>query len=309
MRTANKMTSRKYKFIYKTTNNINGKIYIGQHITDRLNDGYKCSGIVIEQAFKKYGKHNFKMDILEFYEGDSKEEFNNLERSYIEKFDSINPEVGYNRTLCCGGGFLGEEVYKKRFYRHSEEAKRKISIANKGKVVSKETIEKMRKANLGKVNNNCKKKTIEERKKRVISRKRERPVLQYDLNGNFIREWESICEAGRFYGLCYGASSIKVACDNPNRTCKGFKWKYKETKEEIENIEIVSAKRSYEVKHPRKGNMRIEQYDKDMNLINVYDSVRNAARGVNLVNATSIKRACDNFPVFTARGYYWKRIY
>lgn len=309
MRTANKMTNRKYKFIYKTTNNINGKIYIGQHITDRLSDGYKGSGIVIEQAFKKYGKHNFKMDILEFYEGDSKEEFNNLERSYIEKFDSINPEIGYNRTLCCGGGFLGEEVYKKRFYRHSEEAKRKISIANKGKVISKESIEKMRKIKLGKINNNRKKKTIEERKKRVISRKRERPILQYDLNGNFIREWESVCEAGKFYGLCYGASAIKVACDNPNRTCKGFKWKYKETNEERENVEVVSAKRSYEVKHPRKGNMRIEQYDKDMNLINVYDSVRNAARGVNLVNATSIKRACDNFPVFTARGYYWKRVY
>lgn len=309
MRTANKMTNRKYKFIYKTTNNINGKIYIGQHITDRLSDGYKGSGIVIEQAFKKYGKHNFKMDILEFYEGDSKEEFNNLERSYIEKFDSINPEIGYNRTLCCGGGFLGEEVYKKRFYRHSEEAKRKISIANKGKVISKESIEKMRKTKLGKINNNRKKKTIEERKKRVISRKRERPVLQYDLNGNFIREWESVCEAGKFYGLCYGASAIKVACDNPNRTCKGFKWKYKETNEERENVEVVSAKRSYEVKHPRKGNMRIEQYDKDMNLINVYDSVRNAVRGVNLVNATSIKRACDNFPVFTARGYYWKRVY
>ena len=48
MRTANKMTNRKYKFIYKTTNNINGKIYIGQHITDRLSDGYKGSGIVIE---------------------------------------------------------------------------------------------------------------------------------------------------------------------------------------------------------------------------------------------------------------------
>lgn len=87
------------------------------------------------------------------------------------------------------------------------------------------------------------------------------------------------------------------------------KWKYKETNEERENVEVVSAKRSYEVKHPRKGNMRIEQYDKDMNLINVYDSVRNAARGVNLVNATSIKRAYDNFPVFTARGYYWKRVY
>lgn len=309
MRTANKMTNRKYKFIYKTTNNINGKIYIGQHITDRLNDGYKGSGIVIEQAFKKYGKHNFKMDILEFYEGDSKEEFNNLERSYIEKFDSINPEIGYNRTLCCGGGFLGEEVYKKRVYRHSEEAKRKISIANKGKVVLKESIEKMRKTKLGKINNNHKKKTIEERKKRVISRKRERPILQYDLDGNFIREWGSVCEAGKFYGLCYGASGIRTACDNPNRTCKGFKWKYKETNEERENIEITSSKRSYEVKYPRKGNMRIEQYDKDMNFINTHDSFSNAARSVNLVNGTAIKRACDNFPVFTARGYYWKKIY
>lgn len=309
MRTANKMTNRKYKFIYKTTNNINGKIYIGQHITDRLNDGYKGSGIVIEQVFKKYGKHNFKIDILEFYEGDSKEEFNNLERSYIEKFDSINPEVGYNRTLCCGGGFLGEEVYKKRFYRHSEEAKRKIGLAHKGKVISKESIEKMRKTKLGKINNNRKKKTIEERKKRVISRKRERPILQYDLNGNFIREWESVCEAGKFYGLCYGASGIRTACNNPNRTCKGFKWKYKETNEERENIEIASSKRSYEVKYPRKGNMRIEQYDKDMNFINTYDSFSNAARSVNLVNGTAIKRACDNFPVFTARGYYWKRIY
>ena len=60
--------------------------------------------------------------------------------------------------------------------------------------------------------------------------------MQYDLNGNFIREWESVCEAGKFYGLCYGASGIRTACNNPNRTCKGFKWKYKETNEERENI-------------------------------------------------------------------------
>lgn len=125
MRIANKMTNRKYKFIYKTTNNINGKIYIGQHITDRLNDGYKGSGIVIEQAFKKYGKHNFKIDILEFYEGDSKEEFNNLERSYIEKFDSINLEVGYNRTLCCGGGFL---VIRKGFIDIQKKQKERLDL-------------------------------------------------------------------------------------------------------------------------------------------------------------------------------------
>lgn len=47
-------------YIYKVTNIINGKYYIGQHRTKKLNDGYLGSGTNIIRAIKKYGKENFK---------------------------------------------------------------------------------------------------------------------------------------------------------------------------------------------------------------------------------------------------------
>jgi hypothetical protein len=49
--------------IYKTTNLINGKIYVGQD--SKNNPKYLGSGIVLNHAIKKYGKDNFKKEILE----------------------------------------------------------------------------------------------------------------------------------------------------------------------------------------------------------------------------------------------------
>lgn len=310
MRCVNKLAPRKYKFIYKTTNLVNGKIYIGQHATDIIRDGYKGSGIALKNAFKKYGRNNFKLEILEFYEGDSKEEFNELEQKYVEKFDSTNPEKGYNRTLCCGGGYIGEEAYKNRHYRHSKEAKEKISRANKGKVVSRYSIEASRLSNIGKVNyhNESKEKSQEERVQKKISRKRERRVCQYTLEGEFIQEWDSINEAGRSLGLDKTASSIRIACKDWNRTAKGFKWKYKETDEErCEQLTPV-YKRATERKFFKKGNMIIEQYDLDDNFIQTFDSYSSAAREVGVSSGYQIKVACDCFPNKTVRSFYWKRI-
>jgi group I intron endonuclease len=51
--------------IYKTINLINGKIYIGQHYTS-VDDGYLGSGKYLLNAINKYGKENFKREILEF---------------------------------------------------------------------------------------------------------------------------------------------------------------------------------------------------------------------------------------------------
>lgn len=59
---------KKYNFVYKTTNLINGKIYIGVHKTNDMDDGYKGSGSTLKKAFIKYGKNNFKRELLKEFD-------------------------------------------------------------------------------------------------------------------------------------------------------------------------------------------------------------------------------------------------
>ena len=112
----------KYRFIYKTTNLINGKIYVGQHSTNKFNDGYLGSGTRFNNSIKKYGKENFIREILEFC--NSIEELDKKEEFWIKELDSKNRDIGYNITN--GGKTVTGMI-------HSEESKRKISLSGKGK--------------------------------------------------------------------------------------------------------------------------------------------------------------------------------
>ena len=114
--------------IYCIKNTINGKCYIGQAIKlqKRLKAHWKnfssdsYSHIVIYKAFKKYGIENFELIILKTISDSlsqrTKKELDELEKFYIEKYDSYNN--GYNSTLGGDGGVLG--------YKHTEETKEKL---------------------------------------------------------------------------------------------------------------------------------------------------------------------------------------
>lgn len=58
---------RRFHYIYRITNKLNGKFYIGMHSTDNLNDGYFGSGKYLNNSINKHGKENHEMEILEYY--------------------------------------------------------------------------------------------------------------------------------------------------------------------------------------------------------------------------------------------------
>ena len=81
-------------YIYRVTNNINGKIYVGKHNGKVFDKNYYGSGVKIIRAIKKYSKENFTVDVLDWY--DSLDDCIAKERYYIKKLDSRNFETGYN---------------------------------------------------------------------------------------------------------------------------------------------------------------------------------------------------------------------
>ena len=128
--------------IYKTTNLINNKIYIGKDCKNK--PSYYGSGILIKRAIKKYGKENFKKETLEVC---NKDNICEREIFWISELNSQDIKIGYN---ICNGGESGPSLPGKlnpmygihRFgkssphygYRLNKESKLKISLANKGKL-------------------------------------------------------------------------------------------------------------------------------------------------------------------------------
>lgn len=127
--------------IYKITNKLNGKFYIGKHITENIDDGYMGSGLAIRRAIKKYGVENFTKEILFDVYGEDLMNF--LEEAIVDEA-FVAREDTYNIALGGQGGRL-----LLNYSPLSEETKKKISQAHKGKHLSEETIQKMLKTRQG----------------------------------------------------------------------------------------------------------------------------------------------------------------
>jgi group I intron endonuclease len=137
--------------IYKITNNINGKVYIGQTIGTSLNRRFTQHSrrkYCIGAAIRKYGKENFTIEEIDG--ANSLAELNYLEQHYIYIYNSLAPN-GYN--LMPGG----------RNSTHTEETKKKMSESAKKKIFTKEHRENIGKKNRGNTNNKGRKFSVEAR--------------------------------------------------------------------------------------------------------------------------------------------------
>jgi hypothetical protein len=153
--------------IYKSTNLINGKIYVGQDTKN--NPNYLGSGRILKFALKKYGIENFKKEILE--ECSTLDELNELEKYWIKKLNSTNKDIGYNVSF---GGQTG--WYKG--LKHTEETKKQYSLTRKDKLIgdkngmygkqhTEDSKKKMSKPQFGDKNGMYGKKQTEETKKKM----------------------------------------------------------------------------------------------------------------------------------------------
>lgn len=283
-----------YGIIYKVTNSINGKIYVGQttkELKERIKghyDAHKNPKNIFHKALKKYGFENFNWCVIDFAESqgelDIKEEFwIKFYKSYVG-FEDSN---GYNST---SGGRDGFYFYDEVIKKMSESQKEWIEENGHpkgmlGKTHSKETITKFKKHRKRSRNSNSKKvvklskegefiKSYEcmrdvsddiqkefnnndidavphisqcckgkiksaygyiwmyknEYNKfgiRSISKnKNKRSVIQLDINGNYIREFESIKEASEYIKVL--PRSLSRCLSGKRKTCGGYRWIYKD---------------------------------------------------------------------------------
>lgn len=134
--------------VYCITNLVNGKIYIGQTTknsverylledTWRANSGNNSKPLLY-RAYRKYGKEGFSITSL--IRPISKPQMDEMEKFFIRTLESRNRAIGYN--ICAGGQGTSRPC--------SQQTKDRISAATKGKIVSLESREKMRKSQSGK---------------------------------------------------------------------------------------------------------------------------------------------------------------
>ena len=131
-----------YYYIYKITNLINGKIYIGKHQTTDIDDDYFGSGKYLHRAFKKYGLENFRKDILLFLNNAEElalEERLVVNRDFVRRPDTYNLSIGGQNPILYGenNGFFNKT--------HSNNTKKRWSKQRKGRKLTNDW-----KANIGK---------------------------------------------------------------------------------------------------------------------------------------------------------------
>lgn len=221
------------------------KIYIGitqQDINKRWKNGYGYKNSYFGNAVKKYGWDNISHHVI--ISGVNKEFAMEMEKYFINLYQTTDKNIGYNQTT--GGEIpqITEDVKKKisdgnkKFWKEhpevvkriaekrkgiqfSEEHKRKLSEAKKGKKQPKEMIAKRVAKLTGEGNPFYGKRLPEQTIKNAIEKNR-KEVISIDEYGNKTTYY-SISEAAKHFGI--RPQSISIAIKKKSKS-KGYYWQY-----------------------------------------------------------------------------------
>lgn len=232
-------------YIYKITNTINGKVYVGQH--DGSKPHYFGSGEVLKKAVKKYGKEAFSREIV--IEGQfSKQELDALETHYIARFECFFPDFpnkGYNLTRGGDGlcGYVCSEATKELHRAKSPMSKPVVKLSLRGTLIAEYRSGKEAGDSLGisspAIYRACTgenrtaggfgwmfKKDYSNLKGKVAIRKSkaERPVGMYSLTGELLKVHPTIEQAARAIGC--KRNGIGNALIGIRPTSNGYQWRY-----------------------------------------------------------------------------------
>lgn len=284
--------------IYKITNQINGKIYIGQTIRNpklRWNE-HKSKSLCptskhghnyhLHCAIRKYGVENFTFEVID--ECKDEERFR-IETHYILLYHANDNRYGYNYVVEGQGRspYSSEEIlslWNKGFSRNEIAVMLKASPLTIGERLSAMGVSHQE--------------IVDRKKEEKWSNWQSKSVLQYTTSGDFVKEWKSATsceEAG------YLQSAVSNVCRRTQKSAYGFLWKYKEDSRDIrEWVDIYNARN---IRHRSKP---IAQYTKDGVLINKYDSALQAAKALGIKDKSRICRAAREHG--TSCGYRWEYV-
>jgi group I intron endonuclease len=225
LRVGDNMYNKKHMVgIYKITNP-NGKVYIGQSVNienRKLQYQYLSKyslGRKIRNSIKKYGWENHTHDVIEecsIEQLDEREIFWGKYYNVLDK-NELNLKLGNGRGLV------------------SDETKNIMSKSAK-EIMTPEHRKKLSDAKLGKKRSEKAKQSLRVPKKSKENYKNvgkwishSKPILQFDKQGNFIKEWGLIRDAEIFYNFKGGSkNNICNCCRGKQKTAYGFIWVYKE---------------------------------------------------------------------------------
>lgn len=121
-------------------------------------------------------------------------------------------------------------------------------------------------------------------------------VLQYDLNGNYIKTFNSVTELRESLKSTLNCKALKDTLRGKKLYYKGYQYRFID-----DNRPVLINLKEYKNK-----SIKVLQYDLNNNLLNIYDSYHQAAKAINKLNGQgNISDACNNKKL-TAYGYKWK---